>query len=167
MRLLHRDRSRLKVAVYGVATVQEEIGCRGATTSAFGIDPCAAIAVDVGFATDSPDGVKKVAGDVRLGAGPILHRGANINLKLGSMLEKTAEKKKIKVQWSAEPQTTGTDAGVLQVNRSGVATALVSVPVRYMHTPVEVCSLSDLEAAARLVAETLLAMPARPDFVPY
>jgi endoglucanase len=167
LRLVSEARSRLKVAVYAVATVQEEVGCRGAVTSGYGIEPTAAIAVDVGFATDSPGVEKKQVGDVRLGRGPILHRGPGINIPLGDLLAKTASRMKMKVQWAAEPRHTGTDADVLQISRSGVATAVVSVPLRYMHTPVELCSPSDLESASRLIARTLLSVSARVDFTPY
>jgi endoglucanase len=167
MRIVSLDRKRLKVALFGVSTVQEELGLRGAITSGYGIQPHAAIAIDVGFATDQPTVEKKTVGDVSLGSGPILHRGANINVRLEEMLVKSAKKCKIKVQWTAEPRIPGTDADVLQVSRGGVATALVAVPNRYMHTPVEMCSLTDLEKTAELIAETVLSMPAKPDFRPY
>jgi tetrahedral aminopeptidase len=167
IRIIHENRERLKVAAYGVSTVQEEVGLRGAITSGYGIEPHAAIAVDVGFATDAPSIEKKVAGDVKLGGGPMLHRGPNVNTVLGGMLEKTAERLEIPVQWVAEPRIPGTDADALQINRGGVATALVSIPNRYTHTPVEMCSLKDIQATAELLAETVLAMPERPDFKPY
>ncbi len=166
-RLVSTERKRLKVALFSVSTVQEELGLRGATTAGFGIDPHAAIAVDVGFATDAPGIEKKTLGDVSLGAGPILHRGANTNARLEEMLVKSAKRRKIAVQWAAEPRIPGTDAAALQTSRSGVATALVSIPNRYMHTPVEMCTLTDLERAAELIAETVLSMPAKPDFRPY
>jgi tetrahedral aminopeptidase len=167
VRIISQNAKRLNVAVYGVSTVQEEIGSRGARTSCFGIDAHAGIAIDVGFATDVPGDEKKVYGDVSLGEGPILHRGANINPVLGGMLENSATRAKIPVQWTAEPNATSTDADVLQINRSGMAAALVSVPVRYMHTPVEVCCLADIENTAKLIAETVLSMPERPKFEPY
>jgi endoglucanase len=167
LRLIGASRKRLKVAVYGVSTVQEELGMRGATTSGYGIDPHAAIAIDVGFATDAPGIEKKTAGDVTLGKGPILHRGSSINVKVLEALEQAAKKLKMKVQWSAEPRGTGTDADALQLSRAGVATALVSVPNRYMHTPVEMCSLADLQDSAELVAEAVLGMPEKTDFRPY
>jgi endoglucanase len=167
LRLLSARRKKLNVAVFGVSTVQEEIGSRGAITSGYGIDPHAAIAIDVGFATDAPGDEKKVTGDIKLGRGPILHHGANINTVLGKMLQKGAGAAKVKVQWTAEPRATSTDAGVLQISRSGVATALVSIPTRYMHTPVEVCSLADIEDTAKLLARAILSMPANPRFIPF
>ena len=152
--------------VYAVSTVQEELGLRGGITSAYAIEPAAGIAVDVGFASDYPDADKKLVGDVKLGKGPILHRGANINPVLGALLEKTAKARKIPCQMQAEPRATGTDANVIQISRAGVAAALVSVPNRYMHSPVELVSLDDLANTARLIAETVKAMKPGMSFIP-
>ncbi len=164
LRLLHGR--KLSIGVYAVTTVQEELGMRGARTSAFGIEPQAGIAVDVGFASDFPEADKKLIGEVSLGKGPILHRGANINPVLGRLIEKTAQKEKIPVQIQAAPRATGTDANVIQINRAGAAAALVSVPNRYMHTPVEVVSLDDIENAAKLVAASVAAIRPSMDFTP-
>jgi len=160
------SRRKPRVAVFAVSTVQEELGLRGARTSAFAVDPHAGIAVDVGFASDFPTAEKKHLGTVKLGGGPLLHRGANINPVLGEHLMNVARKKRIPFQVSAEPKATGTDANAIQVNRAGAAAALVSVPNRYMHTPVELVSLKDVENTVRLLAEAVLAMPARMDFTP-
>jgi endoglucanase len=157
---------RLKVAVYGVTSVQEEIGLRGARTSAYGIDPHVGIAVDVGFASDFPGADAKRTGECILGKGPTLHRGPNINPVLGRLLEETAKKRRIPYQVTAEPRATGTDANAIQVNRAGVAAALLSVPNRYMHTPVEVISLDDLDNASRLLAEFLVGMDPEQSFIP-
>ena len=157
---------KLDVEVWSVSTVQEEIGLRGARTSAYGIDPEIAIAVDVGFASDTPGIDKRVVGEVSLGKGPILHAGPNINRALGRLLETTAKKKKIECQFSSEPGATGTDANALQITRKGVATALVSIPNRYMHTMVETCSFFDLETTAKLIAETILEITPRMSFIP-
>jgi tetrahedral aminopeptidase len=157
---------KLKVAVYGVTSVQEELGLRGARTSAFGIDPHVGIAVDLYFATDYPGADPKRTGELTLGKGPALHRGPNINPLLGRMLEDTAKKEKIAVQIIPEPRATGTDANAMQVNRAGVATALISVPNRYMHTPVEVISLNDLDNASRLLAEFLVELKPDARFIP-
>jgi putative aminopeptidase FrvX len=156
----------LKVALYAVATVQEELGLRGARTSAFFIDPQIGVAVDVGFATDYPDMDKKRVGEVKLGAGPILHRGANINPVLSCFMEEKAKEKGIPFQLTGEPRATGTDANAIQITRGGVATALVSVPNRYMHTPVEVVSLKDVEGAIDLIVETVASLDPRMDFTP-
>ncbi len=157
---------KLGVSVYAVSTVQEELGLRGATTSSYSIHPDAGIAVDVGFASDFPAGNPKKTGEISLGKGPILHAGANINPVLGKMLCATAKRKKIKYQMQAEPRATGTDANAMQLSRGGCAAALVSVPTRYMHSPVEVVSLKDLESSAELIAETVAAMTGRENFIP-
>ncbi len=155
-----------KVGVFGVSTVQEEIGLRGAKTSAFGIDPHIGIAIDVGFASDFPGCEPKVIGECKLGAGVSLHRGPNINPVLGAMMERSAKRRKIPYQLVAEPRSSGTDANVMQVSRSGVATALVSIPNRYMHTPVEVVSLEDLDNASKLLAEFIMELKGPIDFTP-
>jgi endoglucanase len=150
LRLLARK--TLKAAVIGVSTVQEEVGLRGANTSAYGLDPQIGIATDVGHATDYPDGDKKKIGDIKLGGGPEITRGANINPVVFNLLEKTAKELGIPYQIQAAPGGTGTDANVIQLNRAGVATGLISVPLRYMHTPNEIINLDDIENAARLIA---------------
>ena len=166
MRLLSGSKRRLNVAVYGVATTQEEVGLRGARVCAHGVDPHAGIAVDVGFATDYPTATKSLTGDIAIGKGPILARGPNINPVLGKMLLDTAKRKKIPYQVEGAPAATGTDANVMQMTRAGVAAALVSIPNRYMHTPVEVVGLKDLEDTAKLLAATLLSMKESVDFTP-
>ncbi|HZO86866.1 MAG TPA: M42 family metallopeptidase [Chthonomonadaceae bacterium] len=143
---------RLSCGVYGVATVQEEVGLRGARTSAFGIDPLVGLAVDVGHAMDYPGADKKRVGDVKLGGGPIIARGANINPKVFGLLIQTAKDLEIPYQIEAAPGGTGTDANAMQISRAGMATGLISVPLRYMHTPCEVMSLDDIENSARLMA---------------
>jgi endoglucanase len=105
-------------------------------------------------------------GECKLGKGPALHRGPNINPILGRMLEATARRRRIPYQMTAEPSATGTDANAMQINRAGVAAALVSIPNRYTHTPVEVVSLADLENAAKLLAEFLAELKPDTRFVP-
>ena len=160
------QRRKLNVAVYAVSTVQEEVGLRGAITSAYQIKPDIGIAIDVGFTSDYPGGDPKKVGDIALGKGPILHRGANINPVLGRLLCDTARRKKIKFQMQAEPRGTGTDANAMQLSRGGCAAALVSVPNRYMHSPVEIVSLRDLDATVTLIAETILALTGRESYIP-
>jgi len=157
-----------QAAVFAVATVQEEIGIRGARTSAYGLDPVVGIAVDVTHATDTPgtEGEKKKLGEIGLGKGPVIARGPNINPKLFDLLVATAEKAKIPYQVEPAPGGTGTDANAIQLNRAGVATALVSIPNRYMHSPCEVVSLTDVENAAKLVAHTVAKLDAQTDLVP-
>ncbi len=158
-----------KAEIHAVATAQEEIGLRGATTAAYGIDPDIAIAVDVTFATDHPNMAEamKRKNLIELGKGPVLTRGANINSKLFDLLVKTAKAEKIPVQLSAEPRGTGTDANAIQINRDGVATALVGIPLRYMHSPCELISLADLEACVKLIAKTVEKITPKTNFVPF
>ncbi|MDD3295805.1 MAG: M42 family metallopeptidase [Candidatus Omnitrophica bacterium] len=140
----------------GVATVQEEIGLRGAKTSAYGISPDIGIAVDVTFASDFPTMDKKETGDIKIGAGPVIAKGPNINSKIFDLLVNTAKEKNIPYQIEAISRATGTDANVIQLTKSGVATGLVSIPLRYMHTPVEIVSLKDLENTIALIKQFIL-----------
>ena len=160
------DRQKLKCGVYAVSTVQEEIGLRGARTSAFGIDPHAGIAVDVTHATDCPTIDKNQEGDVSLGAGPVIYRGPNMNPVVTEALIATAEANDIPYQLSAIGRATPNDANSIQINRAGVATGLVSIPNRYMHSAVEMISLSDIDRAADLLAEWLTSLTGEEDFTP-
>ncbi|HYV37566.1 MAG TPA: M42 family metallopeptidase [Gemmataceae bacterium] len=164
LRLMHGR--QLQAAVYCVSTVQEEIGLRGATTSAYGIHPTIGIAVDVCHATDTPGNDKKQLGDTKLGAGPALFRGPNINPHVFDRLRDVAKSQEIPVQQKGVPRATGTDANAIQLSRDGVAAGLVGIPNRYMHSPVEVVSLDDLERAARLLAEFCLSVTPQMDWVP-
>ena len=152
MRRVASSKKKPKAALYSVATVQEEIGLRGAKTSAYGIDPLIGIAVDVTWATDHPGIDKRKTGECVLGAGPVINRGANINPIVFDRLVSIAKNKKIPFQIMAEPGGTGTDANALQLSRDGVAAGLVSIPQRYMHTPVEIISLRDIDHCAQLLA---------------
>ena len=158
---------KVKVGVYAVGTVQEELGLRGARPSAFGIDPQASICVDVGFATDVPGVEKKTWGDATLGGGPMLQRNANNNAVLNRIMFDIAKKKKIPYQLECGHRASGgTDTDAIQLTRAGVATALVSIPNRYMHTPVEICDLRDVENAIKLIAETIASFSGRETFIP-
>jgi putative aminopeptidase FrvX len=137
--------------VVSVATTQEEIGVRGATTASYGVNPDIAIAVDVGHATDHPDCDHRKFGDQKLGGGPMICRGPNINPLVFERLVRCAEKEKIAYQLEADPRPTGTDARAIQMARAGVATGLVSIPLRYMHTPSEMVDLEDVEACVKLL----------------
>ena len=134
------------------ATVQEEIGTRGAITSAYGLDPDVAIAFDVTHATDYPGIDKTKYGKIVCGEGPVIARGPNINPAVFERLVAAAEAECLPYQIEAEPGVTGTDARSIQISRGGVPTGLVSVPLRYMHTPTEVVSLDDLDATVKLLA---------------
>ena len=156
----------LRAAVYGVSTVAEEIGLRGATTAAYSVNPAVGIAVDVCHATDTPGGDKKSQGEIKCGGGPVLFRGANINPRVFDLLEATAAAHAIPVQVRGVPRATGTDANAIQISREGVACGLVGIPNRYMHSPVEVVHLDDLTNAARLLAEFCAAVGPETDWIP-
>lgn len=159
-------KEKLGIDLFGVSSVQEEVGLRGGTTSSYTVNPDIGICVEVDFATDQPDVEKKHNGDVKIGKGPILPRGANINPALFDLLAETAEENKIPVQFTGIPRATGTDANVMQISRGGVATALVKIPLRYMHTPVEVLSLSDLDNAVKLIVAALARIRNKSVFIP-
>lgn len=164
-----RELSRRKpqVAVYAVGTVQEELGLRGATASAFGIAPEVGFAVDVTFTTDIPDVAKKEIGEIALGKGAVVARNANNNNPLGRRIREIAKKRRIPIQEEAGFRASGgTDTAVIQLTRGGVATALVSIPNRYMHSAVEVCDLRDVEAAIKLLVETILTLRPGDKFIP-
>ena len=164
LRLLHGR--PLQAAVYCVSTVQEEIGLRGATTSAYGIHPTVGLAVDVCHASDTPGNDKKQLGDTKLSSGPVLFRGPNINPHVLAGLRAAADKHEIGVQVRGAPRATGTDANAIQLSRDGVAAGLIGIPNRYMHSPVEVVSLDDLDRAARLLAEFCASVTAQIDWTP-
>jgi putative aminopeptidase FrvX len=164
LRLLHGK--QLSVPVYCVSTVQEEIGLRGATTSTYAINPTVGIAIDVCHATDTPGNDKKQLGKIELGEGPVIFRGPNINPRLFDRLSEAAKRCEIGVQTCGTPRGTGTDANVMQLARGGVATAVLGIPNRYMHSPVEVVHLEDLDRAARLLAEFCLSLTPDADWTP-
>jgi endoglucanase len=166
LRLVAAAPEKPPVNLYGVSSVQEEVGLRGGTTSSYSIKPDVGICVEVDFCTDQPDVEKKHNGEVGLGKGPIVPRGANINPALFELLAATAEQEKIPLQLTGIPRASGTDANVMQISRGGVATALVKVPLRYMHTPVEVISLADLESCAQLIVATLYRIKGKEAFIP-
>ncbi|MBO8127341.1 MAG: M42 family metallopeptidase [Firmicutes bacterium] len=153
-----RELVRLKsqVTVYGVATVQEEVGTRGAQTSTYGIDPDIGIGIDVTFA-DRDDLVEERA---KLGKGPVIAIGPQVHPKVYQRMVETARKRGIDYQIDPSPHPFGTDTAPIQVARSGVASILVSIPLRYMHTSVETLKLRDIEAAGRLLAEFISSIDA-------
>jgi tetrahedral aminopeptidase len=159
-------RKKPQVALWTVATVQEEVGLRGARTSAYGVDPHVGIAVDVGFASDYPGVDKKLVGDGKIGGGPMIARGPNINPIVFDGLVNVATAKKIPYQFDPAPRATGTDANAIQLTRAGVATGLVSVPNRYMHSPNELVSLKDLDNIIKLLAEYVLSLRPGDTFIP-
>jgi endoglucanase len=124
------------------------------------------VAVDVTHATDCPTIEKKEEGEIALGKGPVIERGPNMNPKVVRLLIETAKTHEIAFQISASGKATGTDANSIQVNRAGVATGLVSVPNRYMHSPVETIALGDMDRAADLLARFCESLGEDDDFRP-
>lgn len=160
------SRGKLDVALYAVSTVQEEVGLRGARTSAFNIDPEVGIAIDVTHATDNPGHPDLKASPCVLGKGPAISVGPSTNPVVHKRLVDEAKKGKIPYQPAPSSRMLGNDANAIQINRAGVAAAAIGIPNRYMHTQVEVCSLDDLENAARLLARFIKGLSARTDFRP-
>ncbi len=165
LKRLAKEKKNLEACVTSVATVQEEIGTRGAIPSSYSVKPDVGIAVDVGHATDFPDGEQSRFGEFKLGAGPILSRGANINPKVFERLKQCAEKEAIPYQVEAAPGATGTDARAIQLTREGVAAGLVSIPLRYMHTPNELAHLEDIENTVKLLLAFSRSLKASDSFV--
>lgn len=146
------ERGSLGSSLAAIAAVQEEIGLFGARTSAFAVEPDLAIIVDVTHATDAPGIDERELGSHQLGSGPVIYRGATLSPKLFELLVETAEQAGIEHTVGATGNSTGTDADGVQFARSGIPTGLVSIPLRYMHSPVEMVDLADLEATVELIA---------------
>lgn len=160
--------ARPAATVTAVATAQEEIAYTGggARTSAVDLDPDCAIVVDVTHATDTPGVEKKKHGDVKLGGGPVLTRGSAANPVLFERLVEAAEGEGIPFALQASPRATGTDADAIFTSARGIATGVVSVPLRYMHSPNEMVALDDIAAAARLLAGFARRLAPGVSFVP-
>ncbi len=165
LRLLAEEEEGVSAEVVAVASVQEEIGLYGARGAAFGLDPDAAIAVDVTHATDTPGVSKNENGDHTLGSGPVIKRASNLSPIVSEGLIAAAEAADISYTLEADSRSTGTDADAIQFTRAGIATGLVSAPNRYMHSPNEIVDLEDLENCARLIAEYLKTLDPDTDFV--
>ena len=138
--------------IYFVASVQEEVGLRGARVASYAIDPEIGIAMDVTFAKQVGDKGKIVP---KLGGGPVMDVGPNINPKLRAFADEVAKKYDIPLQVEASPRPTGTDANIMQINREGVATAVLSIPIRYMHSQVETADLRDIDLTIKLAKHFL------------
>lgn len=151
--------------VVAVATVQEEIGIYGARTSSFGLDPDAAIAVDVTHATDTPGIPKNEHGDHALGSGPVITRASVLSPILTDGIIAAAEREDIPYTIEADAGRTGTDADAIHLTRAGIAAGIVSCPNRYMHSPSEMVDLEDLERCARLIASYIQTLDADTDFI--
>ena len=138
--------------VVAVAAVQEEVTFAGAQTTAYALEPGVAVVVDVTHATDAPGVDPKELGAHEFGSGPVIQRGSIINPRVFELLHAAAEAEGIPFTVSASARRTGTDADAIHLTRAGVPTGVVSIPLRYMHSPVEMVQLDDVSAAARLVA---------------
>ncbi len=154
-------------AVYGVSAVQEEIGLRGSRVAAFSVNPDIGIATDVTFSSDLPGIKSGKVGEVTLGGGPVLAKGPNISPKVRKRLVEVGKTHEISLQYFPAHRGTGTDANVIQLARGGVATALVSVPNRYMHTASEMVSLDDVEDTVKLFVEFVKSVKAGESFLPF
>ena len=150
--------------VAGIAAVQEEITMAGSGTTAFAVEPDIAVAVDVTHATDAPGIDKKENGEHALGSGPVIGRGSTLNPKVTALLIETAKAEGIEHTLEASGRYTGTDADAIQIARAGIATGLVSIPLRYMHSSVELVQLSDVEAVVQLLVAVAARIDAGSDF---
>jgi endoglucanase len=151
LRRVH-ERGSLSGSFAAIAAVQEEIGLYGARTSAFEVRPDLALAIDVTHATDAPGVDEKEIGSQPLGSGPAIGRGSTLSPKVFELLVEAAEEAAIEHTIQASGRGTSTDADAIQISRSGIPTGLVSIPLRYMHSPVELVDLADVEATVELVA---------------
>lgn len=158
LRLLKKKAEKLRAEVCAVSNVQEEVGLFGARQIAYSLKPDIAVVVDVTHATDYPNVNKAQHGDVRIGKGPTLTHGGCNHPELVARLEEVAAKKDIPLQHEAMSATSGTDTDVIFWTRGGIASALVSLPNRYMHSPVELISLKDLELIPELLAAFALSV---------
>jgi putative aminopeptidase FrvX len=166
MRRISERRSELKASVHFVSAVQEEVGSRGARTSAYSVDPQIAIAVDVTFTSDHPGTSKQEIGEIRLNGGPVISLGGNINPRVFQMLVKAAESANLAWQADPQPGATYTDTDMIQIARGGVATGLVSIPCRYLHTGVEMASLKDIDEVADVLTRFVLAIDQDTTLIP-
>jgi putative aminopeptidase FrvX len=152
LRLLSESKSRLHAEVCAVSNVQEEVGLLGARQIAYSLKPDLALVVDVTHATDYPTVSKTQHGDVKVGSGPAITHGGCNHPEVVARLEAVAKAKRIPLQHEAMSATSGTDTDVIFWTRGGIASALISLPNRYMHSPVEVVSLKDLDQIPQLLA---------------
>jgi putative aminopeptidase FrvX len=146
--------------VVGVAAVQEEIGAHGARVMAYGLEPDLAVVVDVTHATDAPGVDPGELGEHGLGSGPVITHGAVVSRTVNDLLDEVAAAEGIECATEVSGRNTGTDADTVHLSRGGVPTAIVSIPLRYMHSPVEMVDLADVEGAIRLITALALRLEA-------
>jgi len=157
---------KLNVALHMVASVQEEVGLVGGITTAYDINPHIGFCVDVTFASDAQKEDRKVVGDIRIGGGPVLGVGPTYHTRLGGIVSDAAAAQKIPVQRQVRSRGTGTCAWAMRMSRSGAAVSQLSIPLRYMHSPVELLSLDDAEQTVDLLCAAVRAIPADLDLYP-
>ena len=157
---------KLNVALHMVASVQEEIGLVGGITTAYDIQPHIGLCVDVTFATDAQKEDRKVVGDIRIGGGPVVGIGPTYHTKLNRLVMDAGQALNMTVQQQVRGRGTGTCAWAMRLSRSGAAVTQLSVPLRYMHSPVELLSLDDVAQTIDLMCATIRAIPADIDLCP-
>ena len=156
----------VECGLYAVSTVQEEIGLRGAKTAAFDVNPHVGIAVDVTHATDCPTIDVRREGKIKLGNGPVLVRGPNVNPVVARRMFELSEQHELPVQIAALGRAAPNDSNALQVTRGGVAAGILAIPNRYMHSAVETISLRDIDTAASLLAKFVTTVKTAEEFIP-
>lgn len=164
LRLISENASRLKVEVCGVSNIMEEVGCLGIRQIGYELNPDVAIITDVTHATDYPTVSKEIHGDIKLGGGPSLTMGGGNHPAVLDSLRAVADKKKIPYQLEASSNTSGTDLDALFWTRGGIPCGLISLPNRYMHSPVEMIHLTDLEHVCQWMAEFALSLNSKSKF---
>jgi putative aminopeptidase FrvX len=164
LRLLQDSKGKLKAEVCAVSNVQEEVGLLGARQIAYSLKPDIALVVDVTHATDYPTVNKAQHGDTKVGQGPAITHGGCNHAEVVARLEQVAKTKKINLQHEAMSNSSGTDTDVIFWTRGGIPSALISLPNRYMHSPVEVVSLKDLEKIPELMAGFALSLKSGEEF---
>ena len=164
LRLLHEQNKKLKVEVCVVSNIMEEVGLFGARQIAYTLHPQVALVVDVTHATDYPTVSKILHGDVRIGKGPAVTHGGCNHPEVVAHIEKIAAKQKIPLQHEAISASSGTDTDVIFWTRGGIPSGLISLPNRYMHSPVEMVHLGDLEMIPKLMSAFALSLKPGDEF---
>jgi len=158
LRLLSGNRKKLKAEICAVSNIMEEVGCLGARQIAYSLHPDVALVVDVTHATDYPTVNQPQHGEIKIRRGPTLTHGGPNHAEVVARIEKIAAQERIKLQHEATSSTSGTDTDVIFWTRGGIPSALISLPNRYMHSPVEVVSLKDLEQIPKLMTAFALSL---------
>jgi putative aminopeptidase FrvX len=158
LRLLSEKKGQFKAEISAVSNIMEEVGLLGARQIAYSLKPDCALVVDVTHATDYPTVSQVAHGDIKIGKGPTLTRGGCNHPEVVARIEKVAKEQKIKLQFEAMSATSGTDTDVIFWTRGGIPSALISLPNRYMHSPVEMINLKDLEKIPQLMSAFCLSL---------